>query len=310
MRSVFMTAEQQLFLYALEQRDDIVVRCNEPMAPYTSFRIGGPADFYVEPQNREALREVHRLAKKYNIKTQVIGRGSNLLLADAGFRGAIVSTASMKQVHVNGTVITAEAGVSLTALAKIACEASLSGLAFSHGIPGSVGGAVFMNAGAYGGEISKVLTESSYYDTETDTFGVLSGEAHAFGYRHSVYKEHPSWVIVSATFRLSVGTSSVIRDEMDELMRQRIQKQPLEYPSAGSAFKRHPGYYTAQIIDEAGLKGVSVGGAQISEKHAGFIINRGDATASDVLALIQIIQEKIYRLHGIEIEPEIIYLPE
>ncbi len=310
MRAIIMNAERELFFRTLEQCDDIIVRCNEPIAPYTSFRIGGPADFYIEPKTPEALQSAVRLAKEFGIKTQIIGRGSNLLVSDAGYRGAILSTASLKELAVADNVITVGAGVSLTSLAKFACDASLAGLSFVHGIPGSVGGAVFMNAGAYGGEISQVLSESTYYDTEKDIFETLNAEKHFFAYRHSIYKEHPEWVILSASFRLCAGSSDAIHAEMEELMRRRIEKQPLEYPSAGSAFKRYPGYYTAQLIDGAGLKGTSIGGAQISEKHAGFIINRGGAKATDVLALIELVKEKIFLLHGIEIEPEIIYLPE
>jgi len=305
-----MEKERTLFLRNLEQRDDVVVRCNEPMAPYTSFRIGGAADFYIEPRSCGALRSVFRFAREFGIKTQMIGRGSNLLISDAGFRGAMVSTASLKELTRNKNVITAGAGVSLTALAKFACDASLAGLAFAHGIPGSVGGAVFMNAGAYGGEMAQVVLESTYYDTQNDTFGTLTAEEHSFAYRHSIYKEHPEWVILASSFRLSDGDSEKIHSEMEELMRRRIEKQPLEYPSAGSTFKRYPGYFTGQLIEEAGLKGLSVGGAKVSEKHAGFVINAGGASAADVLTLIGMIQKKIYRLHGIKIEPEIIYIPE
>lgn len=305
-----MATDAKLFQNALEQLQNISIRYDEPMALHTTFHIGGPADFYVEPQSADALRRVLRLTKKHNVKTQVIGRGSNILIADAGFRGVIVSTSSMKQITVLENTITAEAGATLTALAKIAGDHALTGLQFSNGIPGSVGGAVFMNAGAYDSEISEVLTDSTYYDRESGEVASLSGDEHCFGYRNSIYRAHPERIILSATFALLPGDENAIRREMEELMRRRIEKQPLEYPSAGSTFKRYPGRYTAMMIDEAGLKGCTVGGAQVSEKHAGFIINRGGATAGDVLALIDKIQKEIYRLHKIEIEPEVIYIPE
>ncbi|MBR2848505.1 MAG: UDP-N-acetylmuramate dehydrogenase [Clostridia bacterium] len=305
-----MATDAKLFQNDLEQLQNISIRYDEPMALHTTFHIGGPADFYVEPQSADALRRVLRLTKKHNVKTQVIGRGSNILIADAGFHGVIVSTSSMKQITVLENVITAEAGATLTALAKTACDHALTGLQFSNGIPGSVGGAVFMNAGAYDGEISEVLTESTYYDRESGEVISLSGDGHRFDYRNSIYRTHPEWIILSARFALLPGDENAIRREMEELMRRRIEKQPLEYPSAGSTFKRYPGRYTAKMIDEAGLKGCTVGGAQVSEKHAGFIINRGGATAGDVLSLIDKIQKEIYRLHKIEIEPEVIYIPE
>lgn len=302
--------DRNTFDTALEEIKDISVMRGERMSLHTTFHIGGEADYYIEPANAEAMKQVLDCAKQHGIRTRIIGRGSNLLFSDAGFRGAVVSTSSMKTVSVCDGQITAEAGVSLTALAKAALDAHLTGLEFANGIPGSVGGAVFMNAGAYDGEISHVLVESVYYDAQTGVFHTLDADAHAFGYRESVYRTHPEWTVVSAKFRLAEGDPLQIRSRMDELMTRRAEKQPLEYPSAGSAFKRYPGRYTAQMIDEAGLKGVQIGGAQVSEKHAGFIINRSGATAEDVLTLIDHIRGEIRSIHGIEIEPEIVYVPE
>ncbi len=302
--------KETAFLTALSDIGRITVKQNEPMALHTSFRIGGAADFYLEPSTAEALRSAISCAVACGIRTRVIGRGSNLLFSDTGYRGAVISTAALKNITVSGNLITAEAGVSLTALAKVALESGLAGLAFANGIPGSVGGAVFMNAGAYDGEISQVLTESTFYDAVDNRFHTLTAAAHEFSYRNSIYRTHPQWTLLSASFSLSAGDRDAIRARMEELIARRVEKQPLEYPSAGSVFKRYPGRYTAQMIDEAGLKGKQIGGAQISEKHAGFIINRGGATAADVLALIEVVRAEIRRVHGIEIETEVLYVPE
>ncbi len=304
-----MRIEHSPFENAIRNIADINLYCDEPMASHTTFRIGGPADFYIEPRTVDALVHVMTVAQSYGIPVQAMGRGSNLLFDDAGFAGVVLSTAEMKDISVEGTHIVASAGASLTTVSKTAMEHSLAGLAFANGIPGSVGGAVYMNAGAYDGEIAQTLMESTYYDTVSGEVVTLAADAHAFSYRHSIYREHPAWIILSATFHLTEGNKDEIASHMEELMRRRIEKQPLEYPSAGSAFKRYPGRYTGQMIDEAGLKGFSVGGAQVSEKHAGFIINRGNATAKDVLALIQTIQDTIFSIHGIKIEPEVVYVP-
>lgn len=238
----------------------------------------------------------------------MVGRGSNIVYPDAGFDGVILSTAGMNSCAVNGTEISAGAGVSLTELANTAAKNSLTGLEFAYGIPGSVGGAVFMNAGAYDGEMSMVVKATRYFDTATGELGQIEGDAHKFGYRESVFRENPSWIITGTVIGLSEGNQTDIEAVMSDLMTRRRDKQPLEYPSAGSAFKRYPGRYTAQMIDEAGLKGYSVGGAQVSEKHAGFIINKGGATAADVYELSEYIKAKILEIHGVEIESEIIFV--
>lgn len=290
--------------------DRVTLREQEPLCHHTTFRIGGPADLFLEPKDEETLRFLLRQAKKEGIRTIVIGRGSNLLFADAGFRGAVICTSGLRSLVVEDNRVTAGAGCTLASCANAAQAASLTGMEFAHGIPGSVGGAVFMNAGAYDGEIAGILIRSRYYDRERDEFGELDSVSHHFGYRESIYRSHPEWVILCAEFQLSPGNSGEIRGKMDDLMARRIEKQPLEYPSAGSTFKRYPGRYTAQMIDEAGLKGYSVGGAQVSEKHAGFVINRGDATAADILALIGHIRKTIFDKFGIHIETEVIFVPE
>lgn len=289
--------------------DEVFLLENEFMSDHTTFRIGGPADVYVEPATEEAFRRVMAEAAKRNIRTIVIGRGSNLLFDDAGFRGAVISTARLRCIRVEGNTLYAGAGASLNACANAACEAGLTGMEFAFGIPGSVGGAVFMNAGAYGGEICQILTESICYDGKDGTVKTLLADEHHFGYRHSVYRDHPDRIVLSASFALQPGDKTAIRAMMDDLMSRRMSKQPLEYPSAGSAFKRCEGRFTAQMIDEAGLKGFSIGGAQVSEKHAGFIINRGGATSADVRGLIAHIQRELKKRFEVDICPEIVYVP-
>lgn len=289
--------------------DEVFLLENEPMSDHTTFRIGGPADVYVEPATEEAFRRVMAETAKRNIRTIVIGRGSNLLFDDAGFRGPVISTARLRCIRVEGNTLYAGAGASLNACANAACEAGLTGMEFAFGIPGSVGGAVFMNAGAYGGEICQILTESICYDGKDGTVKTLRAEEHHFGYRHSVYRDHPDRIVLSASFALQAGDKTAIRAMMDDLMNRRMSKQPLEYPSAGSAFKRCEGRFTAQMIDEAGLKGFSIGGAQVSEKHAGFIINRGGATSADVRGLIAHIQRELKKRFEVDICPEIVYVP-
>ena len=286
---------------------DIEYKENCVLAEYSSFKIGGNADIALFPDSIDKLIDAVHEMKKLRIKYTVIGNGTNVLFADSGYRGAIVFTTEMKSCTVTGNMISCESGHSFTGLALTAQKNSLSGLEFAYGIPGTVGGAVFMNAGAYGGETAYVLEESTYYDPATNTISRLYGCEHKFGYRHSVYMEKDV-IILRALFRLKHGDPDTIKEKMDTLMQKRRDKQPLEYPSAGSAFKRYPGYYTAQLIDELGLKGYSIGGAQVSEKHAGFIINKGGATSHDVLELIGYIKDRIYEKYAIAIEPEIRFI--
>ena len=275
------------------------------LAPHSTFKIGGEADLIVKVHNREALAEVLRAVHSEGIKYAVIGNGSNILFSDNRYEGVIILTTGMTALTCEDNVIEAECGYSLTALASRAQKMSLTGLEFAYGIPGSVGGAVFMNAGAYDGEIKNVVTKTYYYDVKNDTFGEFIGEENKFGYRESVYQEKDGLVILGARFELKKGDSEAILEKMQGFMRARSEKQPLEYPSAGSTFKRSPGYFTAKLIDDAGLKGYSVGGAQVSEKHAGFVINRGGATANDVKKLIADIQKAVYENSGVEIKCEI-----
>ena len=280
----------------------------EPMSAHTTFKIGGPARFFVTPKDDIQLSRAFNGAKNYGIKTFVIGKGSNLLFDDEGYDGVVITTLSLDTISVRDNFIACFAGYSVTALSRFAMENSLKGLSFAYGIPGSVGGAVYMNAGAYNGEIKDVLIGSCYLDLNDGETKVLRAKEHKFGYRYSSYKDHPERIITSAAFKLEHGNKEEIKAEMDDFMERRRTKQPLEFPSAGSVFKRYPGRYTAQMIDEAGLKGASVGGAEVSVKHAGFIINKGGATCRDVLTLIDLIKTTILNKFGIEIECEVIHV--
>ncbi len=290
---------------------------DEPMSRHTTFRIGGPADLCVMPQNQSELITALRIwgTGESGCPLCVLGNGSNVLFADEGFRGMVILTGGVKNFSFSpeesdGTItVTADCGVSLTALAA-ACVRDgrqLSGLAFAYGIPGSVGGAVVMNAGAYGGEMSQVVTCGEGYDTTTGEIVYLDRAAHCFGYRHSVYTERPELVMLRAHMTLHQADRKDIRADMDRNMAARQEKQPLSYPSAGSIFKRPaiPGVYVGKLVEECGLKGFTVGGAQISTQHAGFIINLGGATASDVLAVIEHVKKTVWQTYGIELVCEV-----
>lgn len=283
-------------------------RYNSPLSQISTFRIGGDADVIVYPKTLSAAKHLIAGAKECGVRYDVFGNCSNVLFDDKGYRGAVILTGDMSSVTVSGNILTAECGASLVSVTLAAEKAGLSGLEFAYGIPGSVGGAVYMNAGAYGGEMSDVVLSTEFV-TRDMAVGCLSGADHRFGYRKSAYSEGAGFLL-SATFGLIPAEKAVIRSKMDEFMQKRREKQPLEYPSAGSAFKRYPGFYTAKLIDDAGLKGFSVGGAQVSSKHAGFIINKGGATSADVHELVRIIKEKVYEKNGINIECEIISVPE
>ena len=287
--------------------DAVTIKYDEQMSRHTTFRIGGNADLYIIPHSVESLIYVIRIVREYGVKFYILGNGSNVLFDDEGFSGAVISMAGLTSVQVDGEIVTADAGATLASVCKAARDKSLEGIEFAFGIPGSVGGAVFMNAGAYGGEMAHVLKDSTYLDLDTLTVHTITNEEHEYGYRESVYK-HTNRVILSATFKLNAGERDEISERMSDYMNRRVTKQPLEFPSAGSVFKRYPGRFTGQMIEEAGLKGTTIGGAQISEKHAGFIINIGGATASDVMALVQYIKDKILEIFGCELECEMIYV--
>ena len=279
----------------------------EPMSRHTTFCIGGPADYYVAPADAATLCEVVRLCRREGAPYCVIGNGSNLLCRDAGFHGVIIDTTrGLTGCEAAEGGLRAEAGVLLGILAKKALEAGLAGLEFAAGIPGSVGGAMVMNAGAYGGEMGQVAGRVEVLTGEGEILTVPAGQMD-FSYRHSAVREK-GWIVLAASFSLTPGEPEAIRERMEELAKRRRQRQPLEYPSAGSAFKRPAEGFAAQLIDEAGLKGLRIGGAQVSEKHAGFVINRGGATAADVLRLYTAIQERVRERTGtcLELEVEVI----
>lgn len=286
--------------------DQMILYTDEPMSRHTSFRIGGPADLLVSPKSERAVCSVVRAAKKAGLPLTVLGNGSNVLVSDDGIRGVVLCLGTeYGAVNVEGTRITAQTGALLSVLASEAYHAGLTGLEFAGGIPGSLGGALFMNAGAYDGQTANVVVSSRYYDTKIDAIGTLSDEEHAFAYRTSIFKSHPEWIALSAVLQLQEGDPAEIRAKMDDFAQRRRDKQPLNYPSAGSTFKRPAGYFAGKLIQDAGLMGYSIGGAQVSEKHAGFVINKGNATCADVLALIEHVQNEVQSQFGVELEPEV-----
>ena len=295
-------------LIAELDKHGVEYKLNMPLAPMTTFRIGGRCSVAAFPKSVEDLRVAVRASRELYVKYAVVGKGSNLLFSDEGFDGMIILTSHMTQVSEKNGLLYAEAGVGLGAISGYAAKSSLSGLEFAYGIPGSVGGAVFMNAGAYGGEMSDVVAYSDYYDPETDKFGRFSGDEQGFSYRKSIYSRNEGLIILGAAFKLSAGNEEDIRSVMNENMRKRREKQPLDFPSAGSAFKRPEGDFAARLIDECGLKGFSVGGAAVSEKHAGFVINKDNATAKDVRELMDRVADIVFEKYGIRLESEIKYI--
>lgn len=279
---------------------------NEPMSAHTSFKIGGAAEYFVEPENTEQLAAVLCVAKENGINTTVIGNGSNLLVSDEGIDGVVISTLQVKEIKlVDDTHIYAAAGASLTAVCVFAKNNGLSGLEFAYGIPGSVGGALYMNAGAYGGEMSQVV---EFAESLKDDAVIKRDNADlSLSYRHSVFTGTDE-IITGVMFALSKGDICEISEKMDTLMQKRKNSQPLDFPSAGSTFKRPEGYFAAALIDECGLKGCTVGGAEVSQKHAGFVINKNKATCKDVLRLIEVIKKSVYEQKGVKLETEVIHI--
>ncbi len=291
----------------IADENDIILREKEPLSSHTTFKIGGAAELFASPLTVDAVKWLITASREAEVRSFVLGRGSNVLFSDSGFNGIILSTDRMREVSEKDGVITAQCGATLNSCALLAKERGLSGLECLYSIPGSVGGAVFMNAGAYGGEMKDIVLETTYLDTDKMTVKTIRGSEHQFGYRKSVFCQNGG-IILETKLKLTPSDTEAVSEAMEDYRGRRVAKQPLEYPSAGSTFKRYPGRYTGQMIEQAGLKGFAVGGAQVSEKHAGFVINRGGATAADVLAIIDIIKKKIYELHGIEIETEVIYV--
>lgn len=277
--------------------------CDEPMSRHTTFRVGGPADFYLTPRV-EQVAGVLELCRQEGAACQVVGNGSNLLVGDLGIRGVVLAFAKQASaIKVQGQSVCAQAGALLSQAAGAAAKAGLGGLEFAAGIPGSVGGAVVMNAGAYGGECKDVLLRVTALTPEGELV-TLAQEELELSYRHSCIPER-GLAVLEAEFALQPKPKDEILALMDDLKKRRIEKQPLEYPSAGSTFKRPEGYFAGKLIMEAGLSGASVGGARISEKHCGFLINTGNATASEILALIRIVQDRVFEHSGVKLETEV-----
>lgn len=300
-----MTEMTKLQQYFWAELPNLKLLLDEPLSRHTSFRIGGPAEIMAFPKSREEASAVLRAARNIGVKPVILGAGSNVLAPDEGMRGLIICTkGSLQDICRTGPAqILAQAGASMARAALFAAEAGLSGLEFAHGIPGTVGGGVYMNAGAYGGEICQVAIRSMYCDEEGNP-GELAGEAQGFSYRHSAYCAD-GHLITGVEFQLTPDDPERIRERMRELAARRRASQPLELPSAGSTFKRPVGGYAAALIDQCGLKGFRVGDAAVSEKHAGFVVNLGHATAADVLHLIAEIQRRILEETGIRLEPEV-----
>lgn len=279
--------------------------CDVPLKDKCTFRIGGPADLVISPQTAEDITAAIRFARENHIPIMPLGRGSNVMFADEGYRGAILHLGKnfAKVCEKEDDILVCESGARLADVCEEACRLGLAGLEFAFGIPGSIGGAVYMNAGAYGGEMKDVVTSVTHLE-EDGTITTIAGADAQFAYRHSIYCGSGK-VILQVTLALSPGDKSEIREKMDDIMARRRDKQPLELPSAGSTFKRPEGAYASALIDQCGLKGRSVGGAQVSEKHAGFVVNKGGATAADVMELIRIVQEEVKAKTGFALESEV-----
>ena len=284
--------------------NNIVAYFDESMKKHTTFKVGGNAMCIAVPDTIEKAAALVKFLNENNIKKYFLGNGSNVIFNDEGFDGVIVKTSNLNDFEINGNTVTASAGLLMTSLSKKVQEKGLSGLEFCYGIPGNVGGGVFMNAGAYGGEISQCLVSVDYID-ENGQLCTIAKEDCDFSYRHSVFMKN-NWLIVSAKFELTPKDSAEMLAFMEDIMQRRKDKQPLDKPSAGSSFKRPVGYFAAALIDECGLKGLTVGGAQVSEKHAGFIVNIGGATCRDIVALADKVRQIVYERRGVELEKEMI----
>ena len=281
--------------------------CGALLAPHTTMKIGGSCDILVRANSEEVLSGILKLCRESAIPTFILGKGSNILVSDMGWRGCVILlTDELARISVDGCTVTAFAGASLVSVCKAALENSLTGLEFAYGIPGTVGGALYMNAGAYGGEMSDVVVSARYID-ETGEIREITRDEMELSYRHSFFSQKNN-VILSVTMQLENGDHSAIKARMEELMQKRRDKQPLEYPSCGSTFKRPAGYFAAALIEECGLKGLRIGGAMVSEKHSGFVINYQNATFDDVMAVVNEVKRVVKEQKGVELECEMLIL--
>ena len=300
-----MSKITEFVAYFGENYPDLELKTNQPMSKYTSFRIGGDVELLALPQNEEQLAALLKMSKMLDIHCAILGAGTNVLAPDEGIRGLVIclKDALNGMEQIGETEIRVMAGVTMSRAAVFAANLGLGGLEFAHGIPGTSGGGVYMNAGAYGGEIKDVCTRVRIVDMEGNGRWLTNEEA-AFSYRHSAIEDNP-WIVVAAEFRLEPKPAAEIKEKMLELINKRRASQPLDLPSAGSAFKRPVGGYAAALIDQTGLKGFRIGGAAVSEKHAGFVVNLGGATANDVKQLLKEVSDRVYDAQGIRLEPEV-----
>ena len=290
--------------------DKNFIKLDEPMSKHTSFRVGGNADAYIIVQNKENLIEVLKIAKEYNLPITIVGNGTNLLVKDNGIRGLVINYASsnfeiIDANKVDGCQIKVDSGVKNGVLAQFLLKNELTGFEFAAGIPGTIGGAIYMNAGAFGGEIANIVESVTYISLKDLKIYTLKNEQCEFAYRTSIFEQDEDKIILEAIFNFKKGKKEEIAQKMDEFRNKRLSSQPLDKPSAGSTFKRGENFITAKLIDECNLKGYKIGGAQVSEKHAGFIINTGNASAKDIIDLIEYVKTKVYEKFGVEIKPEV-----
>ncbi|MGF0034181.1 UDP-N-acetylmuramate dehydrogenase [Bariatricus sp. SGI.154] len=295
---------QRLYNELLEIVTKEQIKIEEPMRRHTTFRVGGPADLFLMPRTPDEVKRIVDLLNKESVPYYILGNGSNLLVSDQGYRGVIVQIyKEMNQIEIEGDVVRAQAGALLSAVANRALEAELAGFEFAAGIPGTLGGACVMNAGAYGGEMKDVLKEVTVLTPDGEMI-TIPGEKLELGYRTSIIAKK-GYIVLEAQIQLHDGEKDAIKAVMDDLKERRVSKQPLEYPSAGSTFKRPEGYFAGKLIQDAGLRGFQVGGAQVSEKHCGFVINKDHATAADVAELMRQVSERVEEQFGVKLEPEV-----
>ena len=294
----------------LEKINYLKVENSKKLEEYTSFQVGGPADIFLTPKNIDAVKKMMPLVVDSKLPYFILGRGSNLIISDKGYRGIIIYTGELKNYKVHANIIEAECGIELKELSEIALSESLSGLEFASGIPGSLGGALYMNAGAYGGEMKDVIKTAFFVNKKGEVIE-KSQEELELDYRTSILQQRDlDLITVKVILSLEKSDEKTIKAEMDELHERRWDKQPMDLPSAGSIFKRPPGHYTGALIEKAEMKGYQIGGAQVSTKHAGFIVNKGDATADDIVQLIEKIKEEVYKISGVQLEVEPRFLGE
>lgn len=299
--------DPNIYEFIKERVSDKNILLDEPMMKHTTFRVGGPAKAFVSVDTEKQLSEIIPFLIKVEEPYYVVGNGSNILVGDRGYNGVILEIGSkFNKITVNDNIITAQAGALMSSVARIALENGLTGFEFASGIPGTMGGGVVMNAGAYGGELKDVVKNVKVMSPEGEMIN-LSGEDMRFGYRNSAIKTGP-YIAIEITIELQKGNKDEIEEKMRSLNEQRRSKQPLEFPSAGSTFKRPEGYFAGKLIMDTGLRGFSIGGAAVSEKHCGFVINKKNATAIDIYEVITEVQERVYDKFGVHLEPEIIFL--